>query len=173
MKNDLIHIIITGGTLDYHWDNQQDIMVMNNESDVPVYLAKFGILDKLEFTQICMKDSRQLTVDDRGKILAVVEKSEASKVIITHGNWLASETVRFLKKKLKRKDQTIVITGGSVPLIGLSMSDGPFNLGYALAKVQDLSPNIYISIKGKAFTLPEFDKFAKAGKLYELYGNEG
>ena len=36
MKNDLIHIIITGGTLDYHWDNQQDIMVINNESDVPV-----------------------------------------------------------------------------------------------------------------------------------------
>ncbi len=168
----MIHIIITGGTLDYHWDNQQDIMVMNDESDVPVYFQKFNAMDKLRFTQICMKDSRQLTTDDREKMLAAIESSEADKIIITHGNWLASETVRFLKKKLKRKDQTIVITGGSVPLIGLGMSDGPFNLGFALAKVQDLSADIYITIKGKAFTLREFDEFAKAGKLYELYGNE-
>ena len=173
MRNNLIHFIITGGTLDYSWDNQQDIMVMNEDSSVPVYFQKFNILDEAIFTQVCLKDSRELTAKDLEHVLEAIEKSEASKIIITHGAWTAAETVAYLKKKLKRKDQTIVVTSGSVPLIGLSMSDAPFNLGFALAKVQDLPPDIYIAIKGKAFTMAEFDTFTREGKLYELYGSGG
>ncbi len=170
MKNNLIHFIITGGTIDSSWDSKQDSMVLNEKSDVPIYFEKFNILDEVLFTQICLKDSRELIGQDLENILKNIEGSKATKIIITHGSFTASDTCKYLKKNLKRKDQTIILTSGTVPLTGFGMSDSPFNLGYAIAKVQDLPPGIYISIKGKVFSIEEFDKFAAGGKLYEIYG---
>lgn len=146
-------------------------MVMNEKSDVPLYFQKFNILDEIKFTEVGLKDSRQLTDEDREKIRHIIERSKSQKILITHGAWTAADTARYLKKRLNRRDQTIVITSASVPLLGMSMSDAPFNLGFALAKVQDLAADIYIVIKGKSFTISEFDKFVEAGKLYQLYGN--
>lgn len=164
MKKQLIHFIMTGGTIDSSWDTRQDSIVLNEKSDVPKFFRKFAVVDDLQFTHICMKDSRELTEEDLQSILQTVEKSESTKIIITHGRFTVIDTARFLKKKLKRHDQTIILTGGTTPLRGFEMSDSPFNLGFAIAKVQDHERGVFINIDGRLFTINEFDKYIRDGK---------
>lgn len=169
MKNNLIHFIMTGGTIDSSWDNKQDSIVVNEKSNIPVYFQKFNILDEVKFTQVCMKDSRALTPDDLTNILKTVEESETTKIIITHGRFTSLDTARFLKKNLKRQDQTIMLISGSTPIKGFEMSDSPFNLGFAVAKVQDLPPDVYICINGKAFPSKEVDKSIQEGQFHHIF----
>ena len=79
------------------------------------------------------------------------------------------DTGRFLKANLKRDDQTVVITGSMIPLQGFSPSDGPFALGYAIAKAQDLKPGIYVCMNGRAFAPEEVLKIAKEGRFGSIF----
>jgi L-asparaginase len=151
-KQTSIHFILTGGTIDSSWDNQMDSIALNQQSDVPVYFQKFRTEDELMFTEVCLKDSRQLTDKDLHVIVQTIERSPSDKIIITHGRFTILDTVNFLSKHLKKNDKTIILTGGTTPLKGFEMSDSPFNLGFAIAKVQDQPPGIYIGMKGKLFS---------------------
>lgn len=77
-------------------------------------------------------------------------------------------TARYLQEKLKRKDQTIILTGSLIPLLGLTPSDGPFNIGYSIAKVQEFPPGVYICMNGKIFTSEEVEKNITAGRFEEV-----
>ncbi len=171
ISRDVIHIILTGGTIDSTWDRRVDSIVLNASSDVPEFFKKFPLLDELKYTQVCMKDSRQLTDTDREQILHVVENSEEKKIIITHGRFTIVDTVKFLTNNLKRKDQVIILTGGTTPLKGFEMTDSPFNLGFAIAKVQDTEPGIYIAMKGALISSEQFQKDTKGSLFHDLFGN--
>jgi L-asparaginase len=80
------------------------------------------------------------------------------------------DTARFLKANLKRKDQTIILTGSMIPLLGFSPSDGPFSIGYAIAKVQDLEPGIYVCMNGRVFSSEEVMKVSKEGRFSSVFG---
>ena len=80
------------------------------------------------------------------------------------------DTARFLKANLKRKDKTIIITGSMIPLLGFSPSDGPYSIGYALAKVQDLDSGIYVCMNGKIFSPEEVMKINKEGRFSSIFG---
>lgn len=119
-----------------------------------------------------MKDSRDIVKDDLKKILETIEKSPHKKVIITHGTYTMPDTARFLQANLKRKDQTVIITGSMIPLIGFSPSDGPFSIGYGLAKVQDLKAGIYVCMNGKVFSPAEVMKVNKEGRFTSVFGEK-
>jgi len=91
-----------------------------------------------------MKDSRDITRADRALILRTVDNSSCNKVIITHGTYTIGQTLDYLQKNLKRNDQTIMLTGSMLPISGFAPSDGPFNLGYAIAKIEQLPAGIYV-----------------------------
>jgi len=116
-----------------------------------------------------MKDSRDLTKQDLKKILTAVEKSPSKKIIITHGTYTMPDTARYLKTKLKRKNQTIIFTGSLIPLVGFSPSDASFNLGYSIAKIQNLDPGIYISMNGRIFSPEEVTKLLHQGRFISLF----
>ena len=80
------------------------------------------------------------------------------------------DTARFLKANLKRKDQTIIITGSMIPLSGFSPSDGPFAIGYAIAKTRDLRKGIYICMNGRVFSPEEVMKVNKEGRFTSIFG---
>ena len=80
------------------------------------------------------------------------------------------DTARYLKANSKRKDQTIILTGSLIPISGFSPSDGPFNLGYAIAKLQDLTAGIYICMNGKVFSSEEVFKVIKEGRFSSIFG---
>lgn len=119
-----------------------------------------------------MKDSRDIIKKDLKKILQTIEESSYQKIIITHGTYTMPDTGRFLEANLKRKDQVIIITGSMIPLNGFSPSDGPFAIGYAIAKIQDLEPGIYICMNGKIFSPKEVMKVNKEGKFASIFGEK-
>ena len=169
MSEETIHFIITGGTIDSFYEGTKDTVIPNEKSIIPRFVKSLKLYDPIEFTEVCMKDSRDLVKTDLKNILNVVEKSPHKKIIITHGTYTMSDTARFLKANLKRKDQTIIITGSMIPLSGFSPSDGPFSIGYSIAKVQDLEPGIYICMNGRVFSSEEVMKVNKEGIFSSIF----
>ena len=61
------------------------------------------------------------------------------------------DTAELLKASMKADDgHVFVLTGAMIPY-SLESSDAVFNLGFALASVQLLSPGVYIVMGGQVF----------------------
>ncbi|OGZ00478.1 MAG: hypothetical protein A2946_00505 [Candidatus Liptonbacteria bacterium RIFCSPLOWO2_01_FULL_53_13] len=172
MENKRIQILLTGGTIDAQWDGKLDTAVVNEHSAVPDYFKKLILYAEVDFAEVCMKDSRNLKQEDIKKLLELVEKSPYDKIIITHGTYTMPDTAKYLKANLVRRDQTIVLTGSMVPLSGFWNSDAPFNLGYAVAKVESLPPGIYLCMNGRTFNPDEVAKNLSEGKYYSVFERE-
>lgn len=170
MLKKTIHFIITGGTIDSYYDPIKDAAVPNEKSIIPQFVKSLKLYNSVEFTEICMKDSRDIVKEDLNKILNAIEKSPNKNIIITHGTYTMPDTARFLKANLKRKDQIIIITGSMIPLVGFSPSDGPFSIGYSIAKSQDLKHGIYVCMNGKVFSSEEVMKISKEGRFVSIFG---
>lgn len=170
MPNETIHFVIMGGTIDSFYEGTKDTIVPNKKSIIPSFVKSLKLYSKTEFTEICMKDSRDVVKADRNNVLRAVEKSPHKKIIITHGTYTMPDTARFLKSNIKRTDQTIVLTGSMIPISGFSPSDGPFSIGYAIAKVQDLAPGIYVCMNGRIFLPEEVIKVSKEGRFASIFG---
>lgn len=164
-----IHVIITGGTIDSSWSGKQDTAIPNEHSYIPEFFKNIDLYEELIYTEVCLKDSRNLTQSDVQRILGETEKSECKKIIITHGTYTMPDTARYLQANLTRKDQTIIITGSMTPLKGFEPSDASFNLGYAVSKVQELTAGIYICMNGETFTPDEVAKSLSEGKFYSIF----
>ena len=172
MTSDAIHFIITGGTIDSEWSAAQDTATILGDSKLPQYFKDKKLHNELRFTTVCMKDSRSLDNTDVKNILKAVEESEEKKIIITHGTYTMPDTARYLEANLKAKDKTVILTGSMTPLKGFEFSDAPFNLGYAISKVQDLKPGVYLCMNGRVFTTSEVAKNLAEGKFYSVFADE-
>ena len=172
MVKPTIHFIITGGTIDSFYDGMKDTAIPNKESVLPSFISSLKLYEKIVFSEICMKDSRQLTTVDLKKIVKTIEQSPHKWIIITQGTYTMPDTAKYLRANLKRTDQTIVITGSMIPLIGFSPSDAPFNLGYSLAQVQNLAQGIYVCMNGKVFSPEEVIKVLYEGRFVSIFGEK-
>lgn len=162
-----ILFIFTGGTIDSRFEPTKDTVVPKEKPAVSDYIEKLQLHDSFEFVTVCMKDSRALTDKDRADILSAIEKSNCKKVIITHGTYTMVQTAMYLKKNLKNNGKAIVLTGSMIPLEGFAGSDGPFNVGYALASIQNLKSGIYIAMNGKVFEPEKVKKNVGEGRFEE------
>ena len=171
-NKETIQFILTGGTIDSYYNAIKDTAVPNKQSVLPQFIQGLKLYEKVIFTEICMKDSRDLVRTDLDKILKAVAKSKSKKIIITHGTYTMSDTARYLKAKLKKFDKTIVFTGSMIPLVGFSPSDAPFNLGYAIAKVLELTSGVYVCMNGKVFAPEEVMKVLYKGKFISMFGEK-
>lgn len=97
-----IHFILTGGTIDSYYDGAKDSVATLQHSVVPGYIKSLQLYEKPSFTEVCMKDSRALTAKDRAKMVQVIKKSSADKIIITHGTYTMPDTARYLQAQLGR-----------------------------------------------------------------------
>lgn len=106
-KNNVIHIIITGGTIDSIWNGAQDTVVVAEHSALPEYFEEIGrnlkFYEEIKFTEVCMKDSRKITNEDRKEVLKTIEESSSNRIIITHGTYTMPDTARYLRENLKRR----------------------------------------------------------------------
>lgn len=175
-KNGIVHIIMTGGTIDSVWNGAQDTVVVSEKSVLPEYFKELGanlkFYEEIKFTEVCMKDSRALTDEDRKNILKAIEESEVKKIIITHGTYTMPDTAKYLNENLKTKDKVVVFTGSMVPIKGFDFSDGSFNLGYAFAQIQKLDPGVYVCMNARVFTPEEVAKNIAEGKFYSIFKEE-
>ncbi len=164
-----IHFIMTGGTIDSFYDGTKDTTVPLKHSAIPEFIRSLKLSNKMTFTQICMKDSRELTKSDLRRILRTVEGSLCKHIIITHGTYTMPDTARYIKVNYKRRDKTIIFTGSMIPITGFSPSDGPFHLGFSIAKVQELPPGVYVCMNGTVFKPNEVIKLVKEGKYTSIF----
>jgi len=164
--------ILTGGTIDSAWDGKLDTVVVRSTSVIPEYFSSLILYAKVDFVEVCMKDSRQLTRVDIDKVREACENATYQKIIITHGTYTMSDTARYLEANLSRKDQTIVLTGSMVPLKGFDPTDACFNLGYALASVERLPPGVHLCMNGKTFKTNEVVKSLSEGKFYSVFDKQ-
>jgi L-asparaginase len=164
-----IHFILTGGTIDSQYDGSKDTAVPAEKSNIPQFLKTIKLSQKIIFSEICMKDSRELNLKDRENILKAIKKSKSSKIIITHGTYTMPDTARYLEANLENNNKTIILTGSMIPLIGFTPSDAPFNLGYALAKIETLKKGIYVCMNGNIFKPSEVLKLIDEGRFSSVF----
>ncbi len=161
-----IHFIITGGTIDSHFDPARATTVVNKKTILPQYLEKTikSYVDAT-FEEICMLDSRELTDEIREQIIQAIQTSKSKKILITHGTDTMPETARFIAKGLGKTDKTIILTGSMIPIKEFAMSDAGFNLGYAIANVQSAPAGVYIAMNARLFTAEQVVKNKKIGRF--------
>jgi L-asparaginase len=169
MKEETIHFIFTGGTIDSHYKGSADTAVPNKHSVIPDHMKELKLYTKLKFTEICMKDSRSLTKADVKRICDAVQKSPHKKIIITHGTYTMADTARYLKSNLTRTDQKIILTGSMIPLKGFDFTDASFNLGYAVAMSENIENGIYVCMNGRLFIPEEIAKDLSKGRFYSIF----
>lgn len=167
-----IHFILTGGTIDSVWNGMKDTAVPSEHSSLPSYFKQLKLYTELMFTEICMKDSRSLTPDDMSLICETIEESPSTKIIVTHGTYTMPDTARFIKGRVKRSDQTIVLTGSMTPLKGFEFTDAPFNLGFAIGQVRSMPSGIYLCMNGETFAPEEVAKNITEGRFYSIFGDK-
>ncbi|MCC7305251.1 MAG: asparaginase [Alphaproteobacteria bacterium] len=168
MKKPSIHFIITGGTIDSSYDPPTETSIPNETSVIPYYIND---VIKPHFTAsfetVFMKDSGDITDSMRRKIVAGIKKSKAKHIIITHGTTMMAKTAAFLKRNIKNPDKAVILTGAMIPLKEVALSDGGFNLGYAVAAARNLQPGIYLAMNGRVFKAGEAVKNIKKARFEE------
>jgi L-asparaginase len=156
-----IKLFITGGTIDnIHKDKHKF-----RKTYLPQMLKQSKITLPISVEKLILKDSRELTDDDRELILKKCLACKDGKIIITHGTFTMSETANFLYDKIKNK--TIILTGSMIPFIEKN-SDALFNLGCAVTAVQTLPNGVYITMNGKIFHGNNVKKNIKHGEFEKL-----
>jgi L-asparaginase len=160
-----IHFIITGGTLDKHYDLVTQINQMNAASVLPRYFETI-IRPHMDvtFETICLLDSTDITPDIRDQILTAVQNAPSDRIVITHGTDKMSEAAQFLSGKTP-PDKTVILTGSMIPMKEFAMSDAGFNLGYALAQEESLTAGVYLCMHGKTFAPDAVKKDTKAARF--------
>ena len=162
---DKIHFIITGGTIDSHYDGMKDTAAPNEESIVPAFIKNLKLPIEYEFTTVCMKDSRAITDEDRVAMANVIKASSAKKFIITHGTYTMPDTARYLEDPIRGGGKTVILTGAFVPLTDTIRSDGGFNIGFALAQMQHIDPAVYVCMNGQILKASEAMKIVTEGRF--------
>lgn len=151
MAKDGVHFVITGGTIDSVYDGSKDTVVPSKESILPEVMSLVKTSMPFEFTEVCMKDSRELNGSDREEIYETCKQSEYSRIVITHGTYTMGDTARFLMGKPGLEQKTIIVTGSLLPIKGFSPSDGTFNLGYAIAQTEYLKHGVYQALHAQVY----------------------
>ena len=141
-----IHIIATGGTIDGVYDPASERKVTKSKSNIVGYIeGTIAPHFKTHFKELMMIDSLDMTDDHRQQIVDEIESTEGNKILITHGTSTMVETAQFIRQHLlPDNNKTIVLVGAMVPLEGFYPTDAPFNLGYAIASLQNLKQGIYM-----------------------------
>jgi L-asparaginase len=152
-----VHFIITGGTID-NIDIAKE--TTSSESKIIPYLnlaikAYFPHTAEIAF----LKDSRNITIEDRELLFQLVLACPHDRIIITHGTYTMAETGRYLKLMFQKHnvEKTAVLVGSMVPM-GDENSDAPYNLGFAVAASMILPKGVWVAMQSTAWDPDSVEK---------------
>ena len=141
-----IKILTTGGTIDkVYFDRLSEFQI--GDPQIAEILRPVHPVFTYEVEPVLRKDSLDLTEADRALLRRTVETESADRILITHGTDTMRETGRALAGIAGK---TIVLTGALAPAL-FKESDATFNIGFALACVQTLTPGVYLAMNGTVF----------------------
>ena len=150
MSTKKLHIIITGETIDSYFHAPTESSIPNAESIIPHFLAdKVKIYPDICYEHFSLLDSDDINDDLREKMVASIQSAPSNRILITHGTNTMVKTARYLNGRVG--DKTVVLTGSMIPLKEFAMSDGGFNLGFAIAEALSKPAGVYLSMHAKNF----------------------
>ncbi|MDA3918567.1 MAG: asparaginase domain-containing protein [Deltaproteobacteria bacterium] len=175
-NNNIVHVMLTGGTIDSKYDpenprvdgNDIDPNVPYEHSIVPEFFKTLELDGKFEFTEVYMKDSRDVVPEEIENLLTTIENSQHKQFIVTHGTYTMQDTAKYLERNLLREDATVVLTGSMfIPhapedkdtIARLEkITDARLNLGFAYAHALNSPPGVYVCIKLEKYTPDNMSK---------------
>lgn len=161
-----IHFILTGGTIEKAYDPLTEKPEFRHLSILPDYLRDIvKMYPDIKFTTVSQIDSMEMTDEVRAQIAQEIKASTAHQIIIVHGTSTMEETARFIESDLEDITKTIILTGAMIPLKEFAMSDGGFNLGYAIAQAQNAQSGVYIAMNARLFKAGEVTKNTDIGRF--------
>lgn len=107
---------------------------------------------------ITEKDSRDISAEDRHRLLKAIQASPHQNVIVTHGTFTMTTTAKYLEEQLHSSNKKVVLTGSMIPISGFSTSDAGFNLGFVAGSLSNIEPGVYLSMNGGIFSATEVAK---------------
>lgn len=159
-----IQLFVTGGTFDKEY-NEIEGKLYFKDTHVSEMLALGRCKVEIDVQTLMLKDSLDLTGEDREVIIDQCRKASADRIVITHGTDTMELTAQALGKAALGK--TIVLTGAMIPY-KFGSSDGLFNLGSALAFAETLPADVFIAMNGRYFHWKNVHKNKKTGEFEEI-----
>ncbi|MCB1784063.1 MAG: asparaginase [Alphaproteobacteria bacterium] len=164
-----VHVIITGGTIDSSYSPAEETARPNEYTVIPTYLMeKIKPYPALSFETICMLDSGDITDGIRNQIAEAIRKSQSRKIVITHGTNTMQKTAEYLAALPDVVQKTVILTGAMIPIKEFAMSDGGFNLGFALAEALSRPAGVYVCMNACTFPAGCVTKNFAAGRFEGL-----
>jgi len=142
-----IKILVTGGTIDKVYNELTGELTFDN-SHLNEMLERSRSTVDITSEVLFLKDSLDMTNEDRNLILSKCLECNENKVVITHGTDTMVETAQLLGEEIK--DKVVILFGSMIPY-SIDNSDALFNLGVALSAVQSKENGVYITMNGKVF----------------------
>jgi len=154
-----MRIIATGGTFDKQYDELRGELTFK-DSHLPTILKQARITAPivLEINQLI--DSLHMQEVNRQHILSSCRSAPEGRIVVIHGTDTMALTARVLGEATLAK--TIVLTGAMIPF-AIQGSDALYNLGYACAAAQLLTPGVYIAMNGTIFAWDNVRKNTQSG----------
>lgn len=139
-------VLTTGGTLDkVYFDALSEFQV--GDPVVGPILTTMNVNFEFEVIEICRKDSLELTGQDREKLKATIESSDAAHVLITHGTDTMVDSANYIGQQTGK---VIIFTGAMQPA-AFTNTDAVFNIGTAVGAFSVAQPGSYIAMSGQVY----------------------
>ena len=158
-----IRVFVTGGTFDKEYDELRGQLYFK-DTHLPEMLHRARSRLDLRVETLMMKDSLEMTGEDRALIVERCRTCAEQRLVVTHGTDTMTDTARVLV--LARLPKTVVLTGAMVPY-AFGSSDGLFNLGSALSLAQVLPQGVYVAMNGRFFPGDRVRKDRQLGTFEE------
>jgi L-asparaginase len=105
-------------------------------------------------TTLFLKDSVDISTEDRALLIDVVSTISSSSVLVIHGT---DTMVRTAQRLAEIPNKTIITVGAFIPH-SIINSDAEFNLGAAMAYSQVLPYGSYIAMNGMIYPHDHVEK---------------
>lgn len=159
-----IAFIQTGGTIDKDYPRTKEGYAFEiREPAVARILERVDPCFDFEVISVLMKDSLDITEQDRETVYNACQKVDADRIVITHGTDTMIETAKRLRAI---KNKTIVLTGASKPE-KFSESDASFNVGTAVGAINVLGHGVYIAMNGRVYRWKHVRRDPATGQFVE------
>lgn len=145
-----VGILCTGGTFDKVYNPVTERFGFDQKTHVGEMLKQARVnLENLHIEQLFLKDSLDLTADDREKILVACKAAKEKRLVITHGTSTMLRTASFVAEAQLPK--IIMLVGAFFPP-ALKNSDAQANLLFALGAARSFPKDgVYVAIHGVVF----------------------
>jgi len=142
----MIKIFTAGGSIDKTYSTRVSDFIVG-EPQIEQLLREANTTLEYAIEPLVIKDSLELSDDDRRLIADKVRSAAESHILITHG----TDTMLATAQELQDIPGKVIVLTGAMQPAAFKHSDAAFNIGGALLALQTLPEGVYLVMNGRVF----------------------